>query len=50
MACKQTQDQAGIKNYLKPQVSLNSDQELGQAVERDRLFLLLGWGKKGSAP
>lgn len=38
MACKQTQDQAGIKSYLKSQASLNSDQELGQAVEGDRSF------------
>lgn len=47
MACKQTQDQAGIKATPKPWTSLDSDQEFGQAVEEDRLFLK-GWGKQRS--
>ena len=45
MACKQIHGQAGIKTYPKPRVSLDSDQKLGQAVERDKLFLIGLWGK-----
>lgn len=43
-------DQAGIKIYPKPQAFLNSNQELGQAVERDKLLLIGLVGERGLFP